>query len=104
MPKGDRTPAQSRSKPKAKSKSGRVTKPSAPPVARTSGAGYNSVVSGGLTNTRISGAHYAMSQGPPAVFMSDDEEDSNIKEMMRTVNVSKTISLILTVILNKVLF
>lgn len=91
MPKGDRTAV--RSKPKAKSKTGnRVTKASAPSIPRTSGAGYNSVVSGGLTNTRISGAHYAMSQGPPAVFMSDDEEDSSVKEMMRAVNVNNHIT------------
>ncbi|KAI8080107.1 uncharacterized protein B0P05DRAFT_571256 [Gilbertella persicaria] len=72
-----------RSKPKSK-KSGRITKPSAPSL-RTSGAGYNSLLSGGITNTRISGAHYTTSHGPPAAFMSDDE-DMNVKEMMRTVN------------------
>ncbi|RCH87797.1 ZZ-type zinc finger-containing protein 3, partial [Rhizopus stolonifer] len=65
-------------------KSGRITKPSAPSL-RTSGAGYNSLLSGGITNTRISGAHYTTSHGPPAAFMSDDE-DMNVKEMMRTVN------------------
>jgi hypothetical protein len=37
-----------------------------------------------------------MSQGPPAVFMSDDEEDSNVKEMMRSVNVKTRRLLILT--------
>ncbi|KAI9283390.1 hypothetical protein BY458DRAFT_496380 [Sporodiniella umbellata] len=73
-----------RSKPKA----GRVTKPAA--SLRTSGAGYNSVISGGITTSRISGAHYATSVGPPSAFMSDEEEDSSVNEMMRQSMVNKT--------------
>ncbi|KAI9480758.1 MAG: hypothetical protein EXX96DRAFT_564068 [Benjaminiella poitrasii] len=93
MPKNERSSSTGHHKSKVKNKSksrgnhGRVTKAaSTPPMLRTSGIGYNSLVSGGLTNTRISGAHYAMSHGPPAVFMSDDEEDSSVNEMMRSVN------------------
>ncbi|KAI9317384.1 hypothetical protein BX666DRAFT_1936765 [Dichotomocladium elegans] len=52
------------------------------PAMRTSGVGYNAMVSGGITNTRISGAHYLTAQAPPAALMSDDEEDTNIKETM----------------------
>ncbi|KAI7904055.1 uncharacterized protein BX663DRAFT_432759, partial [Cokeromyces recurvatus] len=84
MPKSEKGNHKSKTKHKSK---GRVTKASStPPMLRTSGVGYNSMISGGLTNTRISGAHYAITQGPPAIFMSDDEEDSSVKEMMRTVN------------------
>ncbi|CEJ00393.1 hypothetical protein RMCBS344292_14449 [Rhizopus microsporus] len=77
----------SRSKSKARSSPGRVTKPSA--SLRTSGTGYNSFVSGGITTSRISGAHYATSLGPPSAFMSDEEEDSTVKEMMRQAVISK---------------
>lgn len=48
---------------------------------RTSGVGYNAMVSGGITNTRISGAHYLTMQGPPSALMSEDEDD-NVKETM----------------------
>lgn len=47
--------------------------------------GYNSIVSGGITNSRISGAHYSNAQGPPAIFMSDEENDLNVAEMMKSV-------------------
>ncbi|KAG0750596.1 hypothetical protein G6F57_000572 [Rhizopus arrhizus] len=76
-----------RAKPKAKSSPGRVVKP--PASLRTSGAGYNSVISGGITTSRISGAHYATSVGPPSAFMSDEEEDSRVNEMMRQSMISK---------------
>ncbi|KAI8149730.1 hypothetical protein BJV82DRAFT_663012 [Fennellomyces sp. T-0311] len=58
----------------------------AKPAMRTSGVGYNTMVSGGITNTRISGAHYLTTHGPPSALMSDDEED-NVKQSM--LNVSK---------------
>jgi hypothetical protein len=32
------------------------------------------MVSGGITNSRISGAHYSNTQAPPAIFMSDEED------------------------------
>jgi hypothetical protein len=74
------------SKPKTKSKGsnsnqGRVTKPASPQVATRP---FASPASTGYVRT--SGAHYASAQGPPAVFMSDDEEDSSVKEMMRRVS------------------
>ncbi|KAI9496641.1 hypothetical protein BDB00DRAFT_808170 [Zychaea mexicana] len=53
----------------------------AKPAMRTSGAGYNTMVSGGITNTRISGAHYLTTHGPPSALMSDDE-DSDVKQAM----------------------
>ncbi|KAI9029105.1 hypothetical protein CLU79DRAFT_737583 [Phycomyces nitens] len=53
------------------------------PALRTSGSGYNSMVSGGITTTRISGAHYVTAQAPPTVFMSDDDDDdTTVKNMM----------------------
>ncbi|KAG2219801.1 hypothetical protein INT45_001133 [Circinella minor] len=52
------------------------------PSMRTSGAGYNTMVSGGITSTRISGAHYFTSHGPPSALMSDDEEDNDVKQAM----------------------
>lgn len=65
---------------KKKVSGNRVTKPGMGPNNRP----YATVASTGYVRT--SGAHYAASRGPPAVFMSDDEEDSSIKEMMRRVN------------------
>ncbi|CDH49551.1 hypothetical protein RO3G_11876 [Lichtheimia corymbifera JMRC:FSU:9682] len=44
-------------------------------TSRTSGPGYNAMVSGGITNTRISGTHYLTAQAPAAALMSDDEDD-----------------------------
>jgi hypothetical protein len=70
---------------KPKSKANRVTKPSTNQRQTATLVGYNSVVSGGLTKTRISGAIYSSVHGPPTVMMSDDEEDYNVKEMMRKV-------------------
>ncbi|KAF7724839.1 ZZ-type zinc finger-containing protein 3 [Apophysomyces ossiformis] len=49
---------------------------------RTSGVGYNVMVSGGITNTRISGAHYLTTHASPSLLMSEDEEDEDVKEMM----------------------
>ncbi|KAI8647862.1 hypothetical protein BD408DRAFT_407915 [Parasitella parasitica] len=83
MPKTDITVKKPKAKSKAKNTQGRISKPSAPPVLRTSGIGYNSIMSGGFTKQRISGGHYANTSGPPAVYMSDDEEDTSVKEMMR---------------------
>ncbi|KAI9271550.1 hypothetical protein BDA99DRAFT_433354, partial [Phascolomyces articulosus] len=57
---------------------------------RTSGSGYNSVVSGGITSTRISGAHYLTTHGPPSALMSDDEEDNEVKQAMLNATNSKT--------------
>lgn len=59
----------------------RVSKPAAlgpnnRPYATVASTGY----------VRTSGAHYAEARGPPAVFMSDDEEDNNVNAMMRKVN------------------
>ncbi|KAI8353294.1 hypothetical protein EDC96DRAFT_577272 [Choanephora cucurbitarum] len=86
MPKSEQsTPKKLKTKKQAKA-TGRVSKPSSSTVRSSSNVGFNSVVSGGITTSRISGAHYVMSHGPPAVLMSDDEEDNNVKEMMRTVN------------------
>ncbi|GAN05907.1 hypothetical protein MAM1_0105c05383 [Mucor ambiguus] len=82
MPKGDNGVKKMKTKAKPKNQ-GRISKPAAPPALRTTGVGYNSAISGGITNTRISGGHYANTTGPPAVYMSDDEEDSSVKEMMR---------------------
>lgn len=65
---------------KKKVSGNRVTKPGMGPNNRP----YATVASTGYVRT--SGAHYAASRGPPAVFMSDDEEDSSVKEMMRRVN------------------
>ncbi|KAI7877531.1 hypothetical protein K492DRAFT_209607 [Lichtheimia hyalospora FSU 10163] len=47
----------------------------AKPSSRASGPGYNAMVSGGITNTRISGTHYLTAQAPAAALMSDDEDD-----------------------------
>ncbi|KAL7308502.1 hypothetical protein PS15m_011700 [Mucor circinelloides] len=82
MPKGDNGVKKVKTKAKPKNQ-GRVSKPATPPTLRTTGVGYNSAISGGITTTRISGGHYANTTGPPAVYMSDDEEDSSVKEMMR---------------------
>jgi hypothetical protein len=94
MPKGDNAVKKAKSKPKPKAQ-GRISKPSAPPPAlRTSGNGYNTAVSGGITTSRISGAYYGNISGPPAIYMSDDEEDSNVKEMMRNVILGFILSII----------
>lgn len=85
MPKSDNGVKKMKAKAKAKNQ-GRISKPAAPPALRTTGVGYNSTISGGITNTRISGGHYANTTGPPAVYMSDDEEDASVKEMMRNVS------------------
>lgn len=58
----------------------RITKPALGPNNRP----YATVASTGYVRT--SGAHYAEARGPPAVFMSDDEEDNNVNAMMRKVN------------------
>lgn len=76
-----------RTKPKIKSFRSQSTKP--PASLRTTGAGYNSVISGGITTSRISGAHYATSMGPPSALMSDEEEDSSVNEMMRQSMISR---------------
>ncbi|KAI8972653.1 hypothetical protein BDB01DRAFT_459894 [Pilobolus umbonatus] len=82
MSKGEKNGTKPKLKSKVKSTvNGRVTKP----IPKTSGMGYNSMVSGGITKSRISGAHYATLQGPPTVYMSEDEEDTNVTEMMRQV-------------------
>ncbi|KAI8350121.1 hypothetical protein BD560DRAFT_409855 [Blakeslea trispora] len=89
MPKSEQSSQQKlkmKAKSKAYTKTGRITKPSSSARSSNSNVGFNSVVSGGITTSRISGAHYVMSHGPPAALMSDDEEDSDVKEMMRTVN------------------
>lgn len=86
MPKGDNGIKKAKTKAKPKNQ-GRISKPATPPTLRTTGVGYNSAISGGITTTRISGGHYANTTGPPAVYMSDDEEDSSVKEMMRNVSV-----------------
>lgn len=91
MPKGDNGVKKVKTKAKPKNQ-GRISKPAASPAMRTTGVGYNSAISGGITNTRISGGHYANTTGPPAVYMSDDEEDSSVKEMMRNVSLIWTIS------------
>ncbi|KAI8883538.1 hypothetical protein K501DRAFT_181134 [Backusella circina FSU 941] len=84
MPKG--TASKHRGGTKPKPKPNRVTKPTTNHQRQTATlVGYNSVVSGGLTKTRISGAIYSSVHGPPTVMMSDDEEDYNVKEMMRKV-------------------
>ncbi|KAG2196850.1 hypothetical protein INT47_011370 [Mucor saturninus] len=68
------------SKNKNKGNPNRVTKPNLGPNNRP----YATVASTGYVRT--SGAHYAEARGPPAVFMSDDEEDNNVNAMMRKVN------------------
>ncbi|KAI8379688.1 uncharacterized protein BYT42DRAFT_496073, partial [Radiomyces spectabilis] len=83
LPKSDRGGSH-----KAKSRHGKISKPKskaagnrARPAVRRGGSGYNAFVSGGLTNSRISGGYYSTSQAPPALLMSD-EEDTDIKEAM----------------------
>lgn len=72
-------------KKKANGNQGRVTKPIPAlgnrPYAVPASTGY----------VRTSGAHYAAAKAPPAVFMSDDEEDSSVREMMRKVKRKKPI-------------
>ncbi|CAO3614114.1 unnamed protein product [Cunninghamella blakesleeana] len=55
-----------------------------PKMAAASGSGYNSLISGGITNTKISGSYYST---VPTVYMSDDESDDKVKEtMLRVAN------------------
>ncbi|KAI8076766.1 uncharacterized protein BX664DRAFT_389501 [Halteromyces radiatus] len=49
---------------------------------RTSGMGYNSIISGGLTHHKVSGGYYS-SAVLPTVYMSDDEQvDDKVKQTM----------------------
>ncbi|KAL0089708.1 Homeodomain-like DNA binding domain-containing transcription factor [Phycomyces blakesleeanus] len=76
-------------KPKRQNSSNKPRSVARQPV-RTSGSGYNSMVSGGITTTRISGAHYLTAQAPPTVFMSDDDDDdTTVKNMMLKVTNQK---------------
>lgn len=83
MPKERTGSSRPKSKAKGTHQQGRITKP-----AGLNNRPYATVASTGYVRT--SGAHYASAQGPPAVLMSDDEEDSSIQEMMR-----RTVSLFL---------
>ncbi|ORY97541.1 hypothetical protein BCR43DRAFT_437422, partial [Syncephalastrum racemosum] len=68
---------------KVKRSSSSTPRPTArPPMQRTSGVGYNAIVSGGITTSRISGAHYLTAQAPPSALMSDDEEGADLKQVM----------------------
>lgn len=79
MPK-DKEGGHSKNKNKGMGNPNRVTKQGLGPNNRP----YATVASTGYVRT--SGAHYAEARGPPAVFMSDDEEDNNVNAMMRKVN------------------
>ncbi|CAO3580211.1 unnamed protein product [Absidia cylindrospora] len=57
---------------------------------RGSGMGYNAMISGGITNTKVSGGYYSSST-IPTVYMDDDENtDDNMKAtMLRVANPGK---------------
>ncbi|CAO3644714.1 unnamed protein product [Cunninghamella echinulata] len=71
-------PGRGRGRGRGKIKNNKVRGPKA------SSVGYNTLMSGGITNTKISGGYYSTM---PTVYMSDDESDDKVKEtMLRVAN------------------